>query len=57
MTRRSPEIKAGRIEDHHPAFSALLAGGGIKGGTVYGKSDERAHYEENGVDTNQLMLP
>jgi hypothetical protein len=29
--------------DHHPqAFSCLLAGGGIKGGTVYGKTDERA---------------
>ena len=37
------EVKAGRIgRDHHPtAFSAMLAGGGIKGGTVYGKSDER----------------
>lgn len=54
---RSPEIKAGRIgRDHHPAsFSALLAGGGIKGGTVYGKSDERAHYvEENGVDIESI---
>jgi hypothetical protein len=27
--------------DHHPyAFTALLAGGGIRGGTIYGKSDE-----------------
>ena len=27
--------------DHHPyAFTTLLAGGGIKGGLVYGKSDE-----------------
>src|SRR5260221_1690120 len=31
--------KAGR-DHHHTAFSALLAGGGIKGGTVYGSSDE-----------------
>ena len=49
---RSPEVKAGRIgRDHHPSsFTALLAGGGIKAGYVYGKSDERAHYvEENGV--------
>jgi len=54
---RSPEIKAGRIgRDHHPsAFSAFFAGGGIKNGYVYGKSDERAHYvEENGVDIESI---
>jgi hypothetical protein len=50
---RSPEVKAGRVgRDHHPsAFSVLFAGGGVKSGFVYGKSDKRAHYvEENGVD-------
>jgi hypothetical protein len=31
--------KAGR-DHHHTAFSLLMAGGGIKGGTVYGASDE-----------------
>src|SRR5205085_6890102 len=31
--------KVGR-DHHHTAFSMLLAGGGIKGGTVYGASDE-----------------
>jgi hypothetical protein len=31
--------KAGR-DHHHTAFSMLLAGGGIKGGTVYGTSDD-----------------
>jgi hypothetical protein len=31
--------KVGR-DHHHTAFSMLLAGGGIKGGTVYGESDE-----------------
>ena len=31
--------KAGR-DHHHTAFSYLLAGGGIKGGTVYGATDE-----------------
>jgi len=31
--------KVGR-DHHHTAFSMLLAGGGIKGGTVYGSSDE-----------------
>lgn len=50
---RSPEVKAGRVgRDHHPsAFSVFFAGGGVKEGFVYGKSDKRAHYvEENGVD-------
>ena len=54
---RSPEVKAGRIgRDHHPsAFSALLAGGGIKQGYVHGVSDERAHYvEEKGVGMEEL---
>ena len=54
---RSPEVKAGRIgRDHHPtAFSAFLAGGVIKGGTVYGVSDERAHYvEEEGASVEDL---
>ena len=31
--------KAGR-DHHHTAFSMLLAGGGVKGGMVYGTSDE-----------------
>ncbi|MBL9127134.1 MAG: DUF1501 domain-containing protein, partial [Verrucomicrobiales bacterium] len=31
--------KAGR-DHHHTAFSMLLAGGGVKGGLVYGASDE-----------------
>ena len=50
---RTPEVKPGRVgRDHHPsAFSVLFAGGGVKEGYVYGKSDKRAHYvEENGVD-------
>ena len=54
---RSPEVKAGRVgRDHHPAaFSALLAGGGIKEGYAYGKSDKRGHYaEENGVGMEDL---
>ena len=43
---RTPEVKPGRVgRDHHPsAFSALVAGGGIKEGFVHGKSDDRAHY-------------
>ena len=54
---RTPEVKPGRIgRDHHPsAFSALLAGGGIKQGYVHGVSDERGHYvEEKGVGMEEL---
>ncbi|MDB6034850.1 MAG: hypothetical protein JWM16_5188, partial [Verrucomicrobiales bacterium] len=41
--------KAGR-DHHHTAFSMLLAGGGVKGGTVYGASDELGmHATENPV--------
>jgi uncharacterized protein (DUF1501 family) len=39
---RTPEIKAERDgRDHYPkVFSGLIAGGGIKGGRTYGKSDK-----------------
>jgi hypothetical protein len=42
--------------DHHPfCFSMLLAGGGIKGGQVYGKTDEIGWgIEENPVHPNDL---
>ncbi len=41
---RSPTINYNAGRDHHPAvFSALLAGGGIKGGQFYGTSDAAAH--------------
>jgi uncharacterized protein (DUF1501 family) len=40
---RSPEINYNAGRDHHPAaFSSVLAGGGIKGGQFYGKSDAAA---------------
>ena len=54
---RTPVIREGRVgRDHHPtAFSAMLAGGGVKEGYVYGKSDKGAHYvEENGVGMDDL---
>jgi len=39
---RTPKINENTGRDHHPAvFSCALAGAGVKGGTVYGKSDER----------------
>lgn len=48
---RSPKINYNAGRDHHPAaFSSFLAGGGIKGGQFYGKSDPAGHgVEEDGV--------
>ncbi|MEJ6719537.1 MAG: DUF1501 domain-containing protein [Akkermansiaceae bacterium] len=46
--------KPGR-DHHHTAFSMLLAGGGIKGGTTYGTSDEFGmHVAENPVHVHDL---
>jgi len=39
---RTPKINENAGRDHHPAvFSCALAGAGVKGGVVYGASDER----------------
>jgi hypothetical protein len=48
---RSPVINYNAGRDHHPAvFSAALAGGGIKGGQLYGKSDPAGvNVDEDGV--------
>jgi len=48
---RSPEINYNVGRDHHPAvFSSMLAGGPVKGGQFYGKSDAAGHsVEEDGV--------
>ncbi len=48
---RTPKINGNEGRDHYPkAFTALLAGGGIKGGTIYGKTDETgAEVAENKV--------
>jgi len=38
---RTPKINANDGRDHFPgAWSAVLAGGGVRGGTVYGQTDE-----------------
>lgn len=38
---RSPRVNQNGGRDHHPgAFSGFMAGGGIKGGRFYGKSDK-----------------
>ena len=40
---RTPDVNANVGRDHHPkAFSALLAGGGVKGGFVHGQTDKEA---------------
>jgi len=53
---RGPHINQRAGRDHHPAaFSALLAGAGVRTGQVYGKSDEEAfHVEEDGVEPADL---
>lgn len=51
---RTPRINENAGRDHHPqAFSSVLAGGGIKGGTVYGKTDEGG---ENVIE-NPVKIP
>ncbi len=51
---RTPDINANVGRDHHPkAFSALLAGGGVKGGFVYGKTDKEARE----IVENDITIP
>ncbi len=39
---RTPEINGGEGRDHYPkAFTCLMAGGGVKGGQIHGRTDER----------------
>ncbi len=41
---RGPKINGNAGRDHHPkVFSTLLAGGGVKGGFIYGASDKEGH--------------
>lgn len=49
---RTPKINENAGRDHHPAvFSCLLAGAGIKGGAVYGASDDRGHSPDRDAAT------
>ena len=51
---RTPEINPRNGRDHYPkAFSSLLAGGGIKGGTVYGSTSA----DGGDVATNKCEIP
>jgi hypothetical protein len=50
---RGPRINGNGGRDHHPkVFSTLLAGGGVKGGFVYGASDK----EGNSVADKQVSV-
>jgi len=51
---RTPRINQNAGRDHYPkAFSSVIAGGGIKGGTVWGETDEGA---ENVIE-NPVKIP
>ena len=44
---RTPRINANAGRDHWPdCYSILLAGGGVKGGFIYGSSDKLGAYPE-----------
>jgi hypothetical protein len=53
---RSPQINVNAGRDHHPAaFSAFLAGAGIRGGQFYGASDEAGFaVDSDGVSPSDL---
>lgn len=54
---RAPVINAHAGREHHPyCYSALMAGGGVTGGRVYGSSDSRAAYpSENPISPHDLV--
>jgi hypothetical protein len=53
---RTPASQGTDGRDHHPhAFSIWMAGGGVKGGTTYGNTDDFGYYvAENKVTINDL---
>ncbi|MEO8494885.1 MAG: DUF1501 domain-containing protein [Planctomycetota bacterium] len=49
---RTPKINANNGRDHWPfCYSAVLAGGGIQGGAIFGASDSQAAYPANNAVT------
>jgi hypothetical protein len=55
---RTPRVKPDGGRDHWPhCYSALLAGGGVRGGLVYGRSDrDGARPSTDPVEARQLVL-
>lgn len=53
---RTPMAQGGDGRDHNPfGFSIWMAGGGVKGGTVYGATDEYGYYAvENKVTVHDM---
>ncbi len=53
---RTPRINENAGRDHHPGvFSCVLAGGGVKGGAVYGASDDKGFRpDRDGVSINDF---
>ena len=50
---RTPAAQGKNGRDHHPhAFTMWMSGGGIKGGTVYGATDEFGYY----VTENKVLM-
>ncbi len=53
---RTPKINGAGGRDHWgPCFSVALAGGGVKGGVVYGASDKLAAYPKDGRVTPEEL--
>jgi len=51
---RTPAAQGTDGRDHHPhAFTVWMAGGGVRGGTVYGATDEFGYY----VAENKVTMP
>lgn len=51
---RTPAAQGNDGRDHHPhAFSVWMAGGGVRGGTTYGQTDEFGYY----VTENKVTVP
>ena len=51
---RSPVAENGKGRDHHPkGFTMWMAGGGIKGGQIYGATDEFGY---NAIE-NKVSVP
>ncbi len=54
---RTPKVNNDAGRDHYPnVFSAALTGGGIKGGTIVGESDEKAAFPKSNPKTPQDVL-